>query len=92
MGLWVDLVGTHVRADISQDSFLSSRMIMAIPQAVIHHRALCAFTESLRVEFEPQLVTWEKDVLLWEADKSRYCPYELPEPRKPSLAYGVDSS
>lgn len=56
-------------------------MILAIPQAVIHHRALCAFSESLRQEFQSHLSMWERDVLLWERDKSQPCPYDVPEPR-----------
>lgn len=54
---------------------------MAIPQAVIHDRAFCAFTESMRLEHRDAVKEWETQVLEWEADPSKFCPYDLPEER-----------
>ena len=55
-------------------------MTTAIPQAIIHHRALSAFTESLRLEHGEDLVNdWEAQVELWENDHKEKCPYDLPE-------------
>jgi len=58
---------------------LLRKMSLAIPEAVIHHRALSAFTESLRAEHADHLVEWEIQVRKWEADHSLPCPYEIPD-------------
>jgi hypothetical protein len=54
-------------------------MTTAIPQAVIHHRVLATFTESLQAEHADQLVEWEIQVQKWELDHTMPCPYDLPE-------------
>jgi hypothetical protein len=56
-------------------------MTLAIPQAIIHHRALSAFTESLQVEHAKEVIEWEKQVQMWESNRSLPCPYDLPEQR-----------
>ena len=61
---------------------------MAVREAVIHHRALVAFTESLQVDSDnARLVgVWENDVRLWEQDPLNVscpgCPYDIPEESK----------
>ena len=60
-------------------STLLRKMTLAIPQAVIHHRALSAFTESLQVERAKELKEWEEQVRKWESDKVLPSPYDLPE-------------
>ena len=56
------------------------KMTKAIPQAIIHHRALSAFTESLQKEHGDNLVNdWEAQVKRWENDHKEKCPYDLPE-------------
>jgi hypothetical protein len=58
-------------------------MTMAIREAVIHHRALLAFTESLQAENGTLVEMWENDVRLWEVDPLNVsCPYEIPEESK----------
>jgi hypothetical protein len=58
-------------------------MTMAIREAVIHHRALVAFTESLQTENDTLVGMWEKDVRLWEQDPLNVtCPYDIPEESK----------
>jgi hypothetical protein len=58
-------------------------MSLAIREAVIHHRALLAFTESLQAENETLVRTWEGDVDHWEKDPLNVpCPYDLPEESK----------
>lgn len=58
-------------------------MTLAIWEAVIHHRALVAFTESLQAE-NPSLVDmWEDNVRRWELDPlNMTCPYNIPEESK----------
>ena len=66
-----------------KDSALLQKMTMAIHEAVIHHRALVAFTESLQAENDTLVGMWEKDVRLWELDPLNVsCPYEIPEESK----------
>jgi hypothetical protein len=50
-------------------------MTTAIPQAIIHHRTLSAFTKSLRLEHGEDLVNdWEAQVKLWENDHKENAP------------------
>lgn len=62
-------------------STLLRKMSTAIPQAVIHHRAFFAFTESLQVEHSALLIKWEAEVQAWELDRSVADPYALPDHR-----------
>ena len=58
-------------------------MSLAIREAVIHHRALLAFTESLQAENDALVRTWEDNVVRWELDPLNVpCPYDLPEESK----------
>jgi hypothetical protein len=58
-------------------------MLLALREAVIHHRALLAFTESLQVENDALVRSWEDEVVRWELDPlNAPCPYELPEESK----------
>ena len=54
-------------------------MSQAIPQAIIHHRAFSAFCESLGREYAKEMQGWELQVRTWEADRDKYCPYNLPD-------------
>lgn len=61
-------------------------MTIAIREAVIHHRALVAFTESLQTESDTLVGEWENNVRRWELDPLNVtCPYYLPEESKLSL-------
>jgi hypothetical protein len=58
-------------------------MTLAIREAVIHHRALVAFTESLQADNDKLVMEWEDMVLRWELDPLNVqCPYEIPEESK----------
>lgn len=60
-------------------------MTLAIREAVIHHRALVAFTESLQAENASLVSTWEDSVRRWELDPLNVtCPYDIPEESKRS--------
>jgi hypothetical protein len=61
---------------------LLKKMSIAIPKAIIHHRAFMAFTDGLKVEHEAELVQWEQQIREWEQDHSKPCPYDLPEASK----------
>ena len=60
-------------------STLLRKMTLALPQAVLHHRAFSAFTESLQAEHAGNVVEWETQVRKWELNHSLPCPYDLPE-------------
>jgi hypothetical protein len=63
-------------------STLLRKLLLAIPEAIIHHRAFTAFTESLQAENAKELIKWEEQVRSWEADHTLPCPYEIPEESK----------
>jgi hypothetical protein len=54
-------------------------LTLAIPEAVIHHRASCAFSEGMQEEHGNLLKEWERQVEAWETDQTNECPYDLPE-------------
>jgi len=57
---------------------LLRKLTLAIPEAVVHHRAFSAFSEGMRKENANLLAEWEQQVCAWEADRRVFCPYELP--------------
>jgi hypothetical protein len=57
---------------------LLKKLSLAIPAAVIHHRAYVAFTDGIRSEHPGIIDQWETLVTDWESDPTRPCPYELP--------------
>ena len=61
---------------------LLRKLTLAIPEAIVHHRALSAFTDGMRLEHGNIVDEWEKQVLEWEADNTKPCPYELSEESK----------
>jgi hypothetical protein len=58
---------------------LLRKLTLAIPEAIVHHRALSAFTDGMRLDHGDIVDEWEKEVLLWEADNTQPCPYDLSE-------------
>jgi hypothetical protein len=65
------------------ETALLQKMSLAIREAVIHHRALVAFTESLQAENDKLVRIWEDDVRRWELDPLNVpCPYDIPEESK----------
>ena len=59
-------------------------MTMALREAVIHHCALVAFTETLEAENDTLVRVWENNVRLWELNplNGSVCPYDIPEESK----------
>ena len=58
---------------------LLRRLTLAIPEAVLHHRAFTAFSEGIR-DAQPQtLIMWQRQAFEWENGLSDLCPYELPD-------------
>jgi hypothetical protein len=47
---------------------LLRKMVLTIPQAMIHIRAFHAFTDSLKAEHEGELQDWEATMRAWECD------------------------
>jgi len=74
---------------MKQASTLLRKMSLALPQAVIHHRALSAFTESLQAEHTEQVAEWETQVQKWELNHTLPCPYDLLEQSKSSYHCNV---
>jgi hypothetical protein len=66
---------------------LLRKLTLAMPEAILHHRAFCAFTEGLREEHGDELIEWERQVQEWESDNSRPCPYDLPEESEGPLLF-----
>jgi hypothetical protein len=71
-------------------STLFRKMSLALPQAVVHHRALSAFTESLQAEHAGHIVEWETQVRNWELNHALPCPYDLPEQSKSSCYWNIN--
>ncbi|KIL56756.1 hypothetical protein M378DRAFT_57844, partial [Amanita muscaria Koide BX008] len=67
------------RKTVELPSTLLRKMSLAIPQAIIHHRAFSAFSESLRAEHGQQMNKWDDQVKKWERNRNEYCPYNLPD-------------
>lgn len=58
---------------------LLRKMVIAIPQAMLHSRAFHAFTEGLREGHAEELQEWEQMVRTWETNDKAPCPYDYPE-------------
>ncbi|KAJ7211675.1 hypothetical protein GGX14DRAFT_564905 [Mycena pura] len=67
------------RKTVGLGNSLLRKMALAIPKALLHNRAFRAFTEGLREGHEDELVQWDKDIIAWEVDHSKPCPYDYPE-------------
>ena len=64
-------------------------MSLALPQAVVHHQALSAFTESLQAEHAEHVAEWDAQVQKWELNHTLPCPYDIPEQSKSSYHLSV---
>ncbi|KAK7048776.1 CxC2 domain-containing protein [Favolaschia claudopus] len=58
---------------------LLRKMVLAIPQAMIHSRAFQSFTNGLRDGHEHDLERWEKMIRDWEIDHENPNPYDYAE-------------
>ncbi|KAJ7191675.1 hypothetical protein B0H12DRAFT_1039767, partial [Mycena haematopus] len=66
---------------------LLQKLVLAIPQAMVHSRAFAAFTEGLREGHEEDLRKWEKMVREWEEDdEATPCPYDYGEVEATTMA------
>jgi hypothetical protein len=73
----------HTLKTTAENSLLR-KLILAIPQAMVHNRAFGAFTDSLRDGHEHELREWEKIVWAWEDENEKpnnekENPYEYTE-------------
>ncbi|KAF8139538.1 hypothetical protein K438DRAFT_1995909 [Mycena galopus ATCC 62051] len=88
---WVDVVFEvpkfHLQPHITKCTSLLRKMVLAIPQAIIHNRAFHAFTEGLREGHEEDLAWWEKMVRDWEVDmEANEDPYNYAEVEATTMA------
>ncbi|KAJ7841679.1 hypothetical protein B0H13DRAFT_1910144 [Mycena leptocephala] len=82
-----DLCGfSNWKKTVDFGNSLLRKMVLAIPQAMLHSRAFHAFTEGLRNGHEEDLQKWEKMVRAWEVDQTLENPYEYPEVEAETLA------
>ncbi|KAJ6461985.1 hypothetical protein C8R47DRAFT_993232 [Mycena vitilis] len=74
-----DLCGwTNWRKTVDLGNSLLRKLVLAIPEAMVHSRAFAAFTDGLREAHEPELREWEQIVRAWEADETQ--PSTKPDP------------
>ncbi|KAJ7113743.1 hypothetical protein C8R43DRAFT_1138589 [Mycena crocata] len=82
-----DLCGfSNWKKTVDLGNSLLRKMVLAIPQAMIHSRAFHAFTDGLREHHELELQDWEKIVRAWEEDSTLENPYEYPEVEAETMA------
>ena len=77
-----------------QGNQLLRRLTLAIPEAVVHNRALSAFSEGVKDTHPKLLALWECQVVDWENGVSDLCPYDLPDESTchlylPSIAFSL---
>ncbi|KAF4564900.1 hypothetical protein EYR36_002843 [Pleurotus pulmonarius] len=66
------------RKTVNLKNSLLEKMTLAIPQALVHHQAFCAFTSGLQEHHRAELHEWERQVQAWESDQTNPCPFDLP--------------
>ncbi|KAJ7149097.1 hypothetical protein C8R46DRAFT_1009634 [Mycena filopes] len=84
-----DLCGfSNWRKTVDLENSLLRKMVLAIPQAMIHSRAFQAFTEGLRAEHEGELHEWNILIQEWERDplEAGTNPYDYPEVEGETMA------
>lgn len=55
------------------------KVVLAIPQAMVHNHAKGAFTDGLQEDHKPELQEWEKIVRAWDEDNEQTNLYEYPD-------------
>ncbi|KAF8215390.1 hypothetical protein K438DRAFT_1955372 [Mycena galopus ATCC 62051] len=85
-----DLCGfSNWKKTVDLGNSLLRKMVLAIPQAMIHTRAFKSFTDGLREGHEEDLSKWERMVREWEADKDHEValnPYDYEETEATTMA------
>ncbi|KAG6821717.1 hypothetical protein H0H92_001246, partial [Tricholoma furcatifolium] len=67
-----DFIGfSNFRKTVDYGDNLLRSMVQAIPEAILHHQAFEAFTYGLTNEHSDKLAEWERDVRIWEMNKSK---------------------
>ncbi|KAJ7500477.1 hypothetical protein B0H11DRAFT_1678380, partial [Mycena galericulata] len=82
-----DLCGfSNWKKTVDFGNSLLRKMVLAIPQAMVHSRAFHTFTDGLREGHEEDLLKWEKMVRAWEMDQSVANPYDYAEVEATTMA------
>ncbi|KAJ7761170.1 hypothetical protein DFH07DRAFT_957248 [Mycena maculata] len=82
-----DLCGfSNWKKTVDLGNSLLRKMVLAIPQAMIHSRAFHSFTNGLCDGHEEDLHKWEKMVRAWEVDATLECPYDYAEVEANTMA------
>ncbi|KAF7359938.1 hypothetical protein MVEN_00720200 [Mycena venus] len=84
-----DLCGfSNWRKTVDLGNSLLRRMVLAIPQAMMHSRAFHVFTNGLKVAHEAQLRDWEAVIRAWERDPlaTEINPFDYPEVEAETMA------
>ncbi|KAJ6452203.1 hypothetical protein C8R45DRAFT_1057032 [Mycena sanguinolenta] len=83
-----DLCGfSNWKKTVDLGNSLLRKMVLAIPQAMIHSRAFSSFTAGLREGHEEELCRWETVVREWEADnEANPNPYDYAEVEATTMA------
>ncbi|KAJ7812570.1 hypothetical protein B0H14DRAFT_3478739 [Mycena olivaceomarginata] len=83
-----DLCGfSNWKKTVDLGNALLRKMVLAIPEALIHSRAFSSFTAGLREGHEKDLIKWEKMVREWEMDNEENLnPYNYVEVEATTMA------
>ncbi|KAJ7829807.1 hypothetical protein B0H14DRAFT_2593769 [Mycena olivaceomarginata] len=82
-----DLCGfSNWKKTVDLGKSLLRKMVLAIPEAMLHSRAFHLFTTRLRDGHEADLSKWEKMVRDWERDSENEDPYQYAEVKAVTMA------
>ncbi|KAJ7715473.1 hypothetical protein B0H16DRAFT_1805290 [Mycena metata] len=84
-----DLCGfSNWRKTVDLGNSLLRKMVLAIPQAMVHSRAFHAFTDGLQREHEAELRDWDALIREWECDplNAEINPFDYPEVEGETMA------
>ncbi|KAJ7874256.1 hypothetical protein B0H13DRAFT_2348668 [Mycena leptocephala] len=85
-----DLCGfSNWKKTVDLGNSLLRKLVLALPQAMMHSRVFHAFTEGLRDGHEKELQDWEKTVRAWEENPLEFTganPYDYPEVEGETMA------
>ncbi|KAK7021051.1 hypothetical protein VNI00_017540 [Paramarasmius palmivorus] len=66
------------RKTVQLDTSLLKKLLRAITESVVYWRAFSAFNEALDIDHHDLIEQWKEQVIAWEKDNTKPCPYDLP--------------